>query len=103
MNNAQAQGMLQRADEFGEFGSADRVEARGRLVEENDIGIERERARQRHALDHAAGKLGRIFAAYVRAQAHHFELGERDLVHQSRREPLILAHRELHVLQSDQR
>jgi hypothetical protein len=80
--HAQSQRALQRADQFVELGGADRIEAGRRFVEENDVGIERERARQRHALDHAAGKLGRIFAAHVGAQADHFQLGQRDLLDQ---------------------
>ena len=38
---------------------ADRIEPGGRLVEEQQLRIERQRARQRRALDHAAGQLGR--------------------------------------------
>jgi len=47
----------------------------------------------------AAGQFRRVFAAHIRAQAHHFQLGEGDFVHQ----PQILAHRELHVLQRGER
>jgi hypothetical protein len=52
--------LLQVADhELVEGGGADRVEARGRLVEEQQPRVERQRPRQRGALDHAAGELRR--------------------------------------------
>ena len=59
MNTVRSKRALQGADQLVEVGGADRIEAGGRLVEEDDVGVERERTRQRHALDHAAGKLGR--------------------------------------------
>ena len=43
-----------RADEFVEIAGRDRVEPGGRLVEEHDLGIERQSAGERHALGHAA-------------------------------------------------
>ena len=56
------------------LGSARRNSARaigsrpgGRLVEEQQFGIERQRPRQAGALEHAAGQLGRIFGARHRA------------------------------------
>src|SRR5579871_1577942 len=55
--NGQAQSALEGADQFVKVAGADRVEARGRLVQENQFRVERERTRQRHALDHAAGQL----------------------------------------------
>ena len=45
--DAQAERALQGADQLVEFGGADRVEARSRLVEKNDVGIERQRAGER--------------------------------------------------------
>ena len=86
-----------------ELGGADRIEAGGGLVEEDDVGIERERARERHALDHAAGQLGGIFAAHVGVKADHFQLGHRDLLDEPRRQIEIFADRELHVLQRRKR
>ena len=47
------------ADQLVERRRRDRIEARGRLVEEQQLGIERERARKAGALDHAARQLGR--------------------------------------------
>src|SRR3546814_17821289 len=49
----------QLADQFVELGGADRVEPRGRLVEEEQRGVERERACESGALDHPARQLGR--------------------------------------------
>ena len=67
--DGEAQRLLQRADEIVEVAGRDRIEARGRLVEKDDLGIERERARERDALGHAAGKLGREFVGRVLRQA----------------------------------
>ena len=103
MKTLEPQRALQGADQFVELGGADRIEARGRLVEEDDVGIERQRTRQRDALDHAAGQLGGIFAAHVGVEPDHFQLGERDLLDQARRQVEIFADRELHVLQHRER
>ena len=53
--NAQAQRTLQRPDQFVELSGADRIESGRRFIEENNAGIERQRARQSHPLDHATG------------------------------------------------
>ena len=47
------------ADQAIDAARADRIEAGRRLVEQHDLGIERERARDRGALAHAVGELGR--------------------------------------------
>ncbi len=64
--------------------SRDRVEAGRRLVEEQELRVERERAGEAGALDHAARKLGRIFGASVGWKAAHRDLEGRDLVEQRR-------------------
>src|SRR4029079_6984385 len=46
--------LLERRDELVERGCANWIEARGRLVEEQELGIERQRPRQAGALAHAA-------------------------------------------------
>ena len=79
---------LERQDEIVELGRGDGVEAGRRLVEEDDLGIERQRARQGDALGHAARKLGGKFIAIGASEAHHFELGGRDLVHEPLRDSL---------------
>jgi len=45
--NRQPQSTLQGADQFVEISGADRVEPRGRLIQKDELGIERERTRQR--------------------------------------------------------
>ena len=86
-----------------EVAGGDRIEAGGRLVEEDDLRIERQRAGERHALGHAAGKLGGKLVGVARREADHLELGDGDLVHQPLGDVEMLAHRELHVLAHGQR
>ena len=52
--HCQAQRLLQRADEIVEIAGRDWIEPRGRLVEEHDLRVERERPRQGNALRHPA-------------------------------------------------
>src|SRR4051812_6552215 len=61
-----AQAVAQIEDEVVEPPRADRVEARRRLVEEEDIRIERHRARQAGALPHASADLRRIVVLEAR-------------------------------------
>ena len=46
---------LQRPDQFVELSGADRIESGRWFIEENNAGIEGQRARQSHPLDHATG------------------------------------------------
>src|SRR5215207_4531223 len=101
--NRQAQSALQGAHQLVEVPGADRIEPRGRLVQKHQFGIERERARQRHALDHAAGVFGRKTVGDLGLQADHAELGHHDLVEQPLRNLKILAHRKLDVLPHGER
>jgi len=101
--HGQSQRLLQRLDQGVEIAGGDRIEPRGRLVEKHDRGIERERARQRHALGHAAGQFGGKLVAVLRPQSDHFELGRRDLVHQRIRQFEVLSQRKLDVLPHRQR
>src|SRR4051794_17240086 len=96
--NGQAQSTLQGAHQFVEIAGADRIEAGGRLVQEHQFRIERERARQRHALDHAAGQFRGKTVGDLRLQADHAKLGHHDLVEQPLRDLEIFAHRKLDVL-----
>src|SRR3954468_23825866 len=96
--NGQAQSALQGAHQLVEIAGADRIEAGGRLVQEHQFRIERERARQRHALDHAAGEVGRVAVRDFGFEAHHHEFGDHHLVEQFLRELEIFAHRKLDVL-----
>ena len=101
--HGQPERLLQRLDQRVEIARRDRIETRGRLVEKHDRRIERERARQRHALGHAAGQFGRKLVAVLRPEPDHFELGGGDLVHQRIRQHEIFAHRKLDVLPHGQR
>src|SRR6266853_1894590 len=101
--NGQAQSALQGPDQFVKVTGADGIEARGRLIEEHQFGVERQRAGQRHALDHAAGQFRGKTAGDFGAQPHHAELGDRDFVEQALRDVEIFAHRELDILPHRQR
>ena len=57
----------------------DRVEAGGRLVEEDDLGIGGDGAGEAHPLLHAARQLGRIELADLGAEPDLAELGDGDL------------------------
>jgi hypothetical protein len=102
--HAEAQRVPEAPDQRVEGGGADRVEAGRRLVEEQQVRIERERARNAGALLHAAGQLGGIFGARILGQADHGQLVGRDLVHQLLVDAaVIFADRQLHVLGHGQR
>ena len=96
--HSEAERLLQRADEIVEIAGGNRVEARGRLVEEHDLRIERERPRQRDALGHAAGQLGRQFVGSFRRQADERQLLQRESVERRLGQAQMLAHRRLDVL-----
>src|SRR5581483_1138974 len=76
-----------------------RVERRGRLVEQHDLGLHAQRAGDRHALLLAARQLARILAGLLR-DAHPFEvvargvlgLLARQLAHPDRRQGQVLQH-----------
>ena len=85
-------------DQLVEFRGADRVEARRRLVEEDQLRIERKRPRQRRALDHAARQFRRKFVRRVRLEADELDLEHGELVHEALRKIARLPHRHLNVL-----
>src|SRR6267154_2246189 len=73
-----AQAVAQIEDEIVEPPRADRVEARRRLVEEEDVRIERHRARQAGALPHASTDFRRRVVLEARETAQReLERGER--------------------------
>jgi hypothetical protein len=74
-----------------------RVEPAGRLVEEDDVGIERHRAGDRGALHHAAADLGRREVARA-AEVDEPQLRLRDEVHRLVRDARVLLEREADVL-----
>ena len=68
MNTVSVQAVGQVLDQVVERGGADRIEARGRLVQEQQLRIERQGAGQAGPLDHAAGELGGLERAGARRQ-----------------------------------
>ena len=100
----QPQGTLERQRQFVERRRPDRVEPGGRLVEEQEFGIERQRARKSRALPHPARQFGRIFGPRVGGQSGHHDLVRGDLVQQREiKVGIEFAKRHLHVLGDGQR
>ena len=77
----EAERFLQRGDEIVEIAGRNRIEARGRLVEEDDLRIERERARERHALGHAAREFGGVLVGGVLRQSDQLQFLRGQPVH----------------------
>ena len=59
-----------------------RIEPRGGLVQEQQLRIQRQRARQRRALDHAARQVGRHLVGVLRLQADHLQLDQHGVADQ---------------------
>ncbi len=97
-----AQRIAQAQDQLVELGRDDRIEARRRLVEEEELRIHHDRARERCALDHAAGQLARhqILKA---AEVDDFELEPAHDADRRRIERRVLAQRQRDVLADRQR
>src|ERR1700687_54776 len=89
---------LQVNHQIVECRCTDRVQAGSRLVEEQQQWIERERARQRRALDHATGKLRWILACGLGRQPDQLHPEQGELIERSRCETQVLEHRQLYVL-----
>ena len=101
--NGEAEAVVQSLDEFVVVGGADRVEAGGRLVQEQQLGVEGQRPGQAGALAHAAGELGRLLVAGIRRQADQGNLEGGDLAHGLFVQPGMLADRHDDVLRHRQR
>ena len=86
-----------------EAGRGDRIQPGRRLVQKQQRGIERQRPRQRGALDHAAGELRRQLRAGVERQADHAQAQLRQRLERRVRSVEVLADRQLHVLGDGQR
>ena len=56
---------LQFEDQLVDFAGSDGIETRGGFVEQLDAGLERQRARQSHALLHTARKFGGHFVQFI--------------------------------------
>ncbi len=68
-DGGRAQLLHLRLDQIVDDVAHDGVEAGGRLVEENDLGLGGDGAGEADALAHAAGKLGRHQVGHFRPQA----------------------------------
>ena len=94
---------LRSAISSSNCGGGDRIEPGGRLVEEQNLRIERQRTGERGPLDHAAGQLGRILRAVRLLEPDQLDLDARKRAHQPARKVQELAHRDLDVLPDRQR
>ena len=94
--------LLQGSDQLVEIARGNRIEAGRRLVEEYELGIEREGPRERHAFGHASRELGRNLcqSAGPRPTMSSLALA---ISSSSRSKAEMLAHGKLHVLQHRQR
>src|SRR5690606_40841816 len=93
----------QREDELVEGRCADRVQRGGGFVEEQDVGVERERARERRALDHATREVRGELVARDRRQPGERDLERRQLRRLAPRQPGVLDQRQRDVLGNGQR
>jgi|GEM_PF-5222450 len=90
---------MQLAQQVAEVVGAVRVQPGGGLVEQQQGRVHDERARQRHALDHAARKIGRHAGGVLGLQAHHLQLDHGGVAHQALRQRALLAQREGDVVE----
>jgi hypothetical protein len=73
-HHGQAQLGMQLAQQRAELVGAVGVQAGGGLVQQQQRRVHDERARQRHALDHAARQVGRHARGVLGLEAHHLQL-----------------------------
>ena len=95
-DDGEAHQVAQLAHQCIDPGRALRIQAGGWLIEKQQLRIER--ARQRGAFQHAAGKLRRILRTDFRLEAGHSELGSGDLVDQAAVKRAVLAQRQADIL-----
>jgi hypothetical protein len=80
-----------------------RVEAGGRFVEKQQLGLERERTGERNALDHASGELRRHFVGVPGLDADHGQLQQHEIAYETLVEALQLPQRQRDVVIDIQR
>ena len=98
-DDGQAQLLVQRLQQRAKgIGTVGVQPGRG-FVQHEQGRIHDERARQRHALDHAARQLGGHLVRVARLQAHHLQLEQGGAAHQFIRQGAQLAQREGNVVQ----
>ena len=99
-DDGQAEQLAQLDHQLVDAGRAGRVEAGRRLIEKQQFRIERQRARERCPLEHAAAQLGRILRPGLGLEAGQGELPRRDFIDQriiqigmlAQRQPDVFAH-----------
>src|SRR5579875_225741 len=96
-DDRRAEAVAQLEDQVVEPPRADRIEARRRLVEEQDVGVERDRAREPGALLHPAADLRRI-EVLEPPEPDQRELEGRDLADLGGPQRRELLERQRHVL-----
>src|SRR5438552_3178108 len=92
----------QPPDQGIELRRSDRIQARRRLVQEQDSRIERHRPRDRRALLHPAADLGRHMAA-ERLETDQLELHARDQVHRRQIKRRVFLERQADILEQRHR
>ena len=102
--HGQPERLLQGPHQLVECVRADRVQSRGRLVEEQQRRVQCQRARQAGALAHAAGKFGRQLVDRVRRETGELHLQQRQFVAQRIGQVgVVLLERHLDVLADRER
>jgi hypothetical protein len=96
-DGGRAERIVEVPDEAHDDAERDRVKAGEGLVVEDELRIESDRARERYAPRHAAGKLSRHELRRT-AQPHRLELQHDQVMDQGLRKLGVLAQRERHVL-----
>src|SRR5581483_9928565 len=103
-HHGQPQLLLQVQHQLVELRRADGIQPGGRLIEEQQPRVERQRPRQGGPLDHASRELGRIFLRGVGGKPHQANFEHRELVTGRGRElRQVLDHGKLDVLQHRER
>ena len=97
----QPERIVQAADQAQDDAERNRIETDEGLIVDEDLRIHDDRARERHAARHAAGKL-RGHERRRAAQAHRLQLGEHDQTDQPLRQIGVLAQRKGDVLEDAQ-
>ena len=101
--DGQPERVAEAPDERVELFGGHRIEARGRLVEEQDVGVERDRARDPRALAHAAGELGWPLCAGIVGQAGELDLERGQIADEGGRQVGMLDERRLDIFLQAQR
>lgn len=102
--NGQPQRLSQRQDEFIESRRADRVQSGGRLVQEKQWRVQRDRPRQPGTLAHAARQLRRELVDGIGRQTGEFDLQQGQFIAQIVVEGgVVLLQRHFHILADRQR